>query len=458
MPATSPSTIAVHANSFPDFTGIKVNGRYELVDFLGSGTFGVVYKAIDHNTDCQLVAMKILRKAGRTDAQLAVVKREVAMHDLASDIKGVVRLIDAFDDHEWCYMVLEFCPGGDLFGQIVDKECYFDNDDLLRTAFLSLVDAVQACHDAEIAHRDLKPENILTSEDGSELYLADFGLASNEKMVREFGSGTHIYMSPECVGEMTSMQPYDPFLSDIWALGVVLINMISASHPWTQATSTDVQFRQFLKDPDFLYRAFPMSTGAQNIIRDTLRLHPAQRISLRGLREAIVSLDTFLRPVSELQYGLDEDAQPTATPGCWASLFPARPNSVPESTSNVFAIDLLCATSKTTVQVARHRSAGSAFNTPDVKAQSRSDTPTFGSCLCRLWSCSCSSSRTPSDMSSEEDLVTPDGSAGAIVVPSNLKMWEQMMMEAYDADVRGDHEQWRTVSVPGVLMARARSN
>ncbi len=179
--------------------GEKVNGRYELVDILGSGTFGVVYKAIDHDSDCQLVAVKIMRKAGRSDAELTVIKREVMLHNVVSDTKGVVSLIDAFDDDKWCYIVLEFCPGGDLFGQIVDKECYFGKDDCLRQAFISLVDAVQACHDAEIAHRDLKPENILTSEDGSELYLADFGLAANAKMVGDFGSVTHIYMSPgEC--------------------------------------------------------------------------------------------------------------------------------------------------------------------------------------------------------------------------------------------------------------------
>ncbi|KAI1791016.1 kinase-like domain-containing protein, partial [Ganoderma leucocontextum] len=280
--------MAAPATSFPDFTGGRVHGRYELVSFLGSGTFGVVYKAIDYDTDRQFVAVKIMRKAGRSDAELAVIKREVALHHVVSDTKSIVGLIDAFDDHEWCYIVLEFCPGGDLFRQIVDKECYFDNDKRLRQAFLSLVDAVQACHDAEIAHRDLKPENILTSEDGSELYLADFGLAANEKMVGDFGSGTHVYMSPECIGEMTAMQPYDPFLSDIWALGVILINMISGSHPWTQATTGDVHFRRFLKDPDFLYKVLPMSAGAHTIIRETLSLQPAQRISLHNLREAIL--------------------------------------------------------------------------------------------------------------------------------------------------------------------------
>ena len=269
----------------------------------------------------------------------------------------------------------------------------------------------------------------------------------------------------ECIGEMTAMKPYDPFPSDIWALGVVLINMISGAHPWMQATTTDAQFRQFLKDPDFLYRALPMSTGAYTILRETLRPQPAQRINLHDLREAIVSLDTFFRPMSEVHDAIGEDAQPqaTATPGCWASLFPPRPNSVPESTSSAFDIDFLCPPSKPTVRVARHRSAGPAFNPPNGRAQPRSDTlaSAFRTCLCSLWTCSCSTSRASSEVSSEENLVTPDGSTGASTASSNsnLKLWEQMMMEAYqEEEAHGDREHCqRKGSLPGVPI-RSRSH
>ena len=188
------------ADSIPDLTGNVVGGRYELIKLLGSGTYGVVYKAIDHGAlsyfHHQYVAVKVMRLSGRSDAELTVIKREVALHHIVGDTKGVVGFIDLVFNDEWCYIVLEFCRGGDLFEHITEKESYAGNDELLRKAFLSLVDAVQAIHDAEIAHRDLKPENILTNEDGSELYLADFGMATDEKMSTEFGRGTSIYMSP----------------------------------------------------------------------------------------------------------------------------------------------------------------------------------------------------------------------------------------------------------------------
>ena len=187
------------ADSFPDVTGYFLDDRYELIELLGSGSFGVVYKAIDYDIPegyDDVVAVKILPKAGQSAARLASIKREVAFHSTVADNEGVVTLLDTFDDAKWCYLVLEFCRGGDLFDQIVTNEAYLGDDELLREAFLSLVDAVQGCHDAGISHRDLKPENILTNKDGSRCYLADFGLASDQPLVREFGVGTGLYMSP----------------------------------------------------------------------------------------------------------------------------------------------------------------------------------------------------------------------------------------------------------------------
>lgn len=145
--------------SFPDFTGCIIQDRCQLYELLGSGSFGVIYKAIDlevADDDDSIVAVKVICLAGRSDCELA-----------ASDIKGVVTLFEASQDSELCFLVLEFYKGGDLFEQIVDKQTYLGNDKRLHKAFLSLVDTAQVCHDAGIAHRDLKPENVLTNEAGS---------------------------------------------------------------------------------------------------------------------------------------------------------------------------------------------------------------------------------------------------------------------------------------------------
>ncbi|TBU48293.1 kinase-like domain-containing protein [Dichomitus squalens] len=424
----------VAAKSLPNFIGTVIGERYHLTEELGSGSYGVVYKAVDLTND-NLVAVKVIRTVGRSPAELATIKREVALHSVVAHHESVVGLIDAFDTDEYCYMILEYIRGGDLFEQIVEKKSYQGKDELLRRAFVSLVDAVQACHDAKIAHRDLKPENILTSEDGSRLYLADFGLAMNQKMASDCGRGTSIYMSPEATGELTARQPFDPYLNDIWALGVILVNMITRQNPWSKATSRDADFSQFIMGPEFLLKEFPMSKGAFAIIREILDLHPAKRISLRALRKAILSLDTFFRLPSQRGYVVREHEHPTTEL--------ATSESELRSTTEASEIDITCTASEPLVRVARDCSAGSAVDL--TMAQ-----------LGLPDSSSCPSSRASSGFSDEEIVITPEGTTFTTTsFSSKATMWERMMVEDYYKEVRGGHG-WQNGSASQILEARYR--
>ncbi len=187
------------AVSIPDLIDCVVEKRYKLVQLLGAGTYGVVYKALDLQSPSMshphYRAIKILKKAGRTPKEIATIRREIALHSAVSHHPNVVNLHDAYDDSEYFYIILDYHSGGDLFELVIGKEMYAHNDELVRSAFLSIIDAVQACHDANISHRDLKPENFLMSEDGSTAYLADFGLATNKLIADDF-CGTNIYMAP----------------------------------------------------------------------------------------------------------------------------------------------------------------------------------------------------------------------------------------------------------------------
>lgn len=91
---------------------------------------------------------------------------------------NVVSLLRIVETPAIIYLVLSFCPSGDLFTAIVEKNLYINHDQAITHAFLQLLDAVAYCHDRGVYHRDLKPENILISEQG-QLMLADFGLASD---------------------------------------------------------------------------------------------------------------------------------------------------------------------------------------------------------------------------------------------------------------------------------------
>ncbi|RPD53128.1 kinase-like protein [Lentinus tigrinus ALCF2SS1-6] len=288
------------AASLPNFAGRTIKGHYILTEKLGFGGWGVVYKAIDtrklSDSPARHRAIKIMAKAGLTLKHLKAFRREVVLHVAVASHPNIITIHDAFADDEYLYIVLDYCPGGDLLDHIVANS-YRSNHELLRSAFVSLLDAVQYCHEHKIAHRDLKPQNVLVSEDGSKVFLADFGLATAERMTEEHGWGTPTHMAPECHKSPFGKTPrYDTHAADVWALGVILMNMLTGRGLWTKTYRTDVFFMRFIHDPNYFYNTFPeLSMGVCDILTRIFTLEPLERISVRKLREAILNLDTFLR-------------------------------------------------------------------------------------------------------------------------------------------------------------------
>lgn len=192
-----------HSN-MPDLSGrIINNGRYQLIRPLGSGAYGVVYRALDlafatpsSSKTSPRLAIKVLRKEGLSSSAARRVRREVSAHRKMSRHPNVVSMHGAFEDADCVYIVLDYCPGGDLFGKIVDEKMYFGKDELVKSVFFQILDAVETCHRKLIFHRDLKPENILASQDGTKIYLTDFGLATGNQVSETFGCGSSYYMSP----------------------------------------------------------------------------------------------------------------------------------------------------------------------------------------------------------------------------------------------------------------------
>ncbi|KAI0076543.1 kinase-like protein [Panus rudis PR-1116 ss-1] len=288
-----------------DFTACVVgDGRYQLIQKLGEGGYGVVYRAEDlqaSSSSTAEVAIKILRKAGLSEREATNVRRELGLHKAMSDHPHVVTMHDAFEDKHYVYIVLEYCPGGDLFSKVVEQGLYFRDDELLRKVFLQIIDALHACHRKRICHRDLKPENILSNEDGSEVYIADFGLATMESSVKVFKCGSSKFLPlSECIGEETERVAYSPKHADIWALGVLLVNMVTARSPWEKAVTTDDCFHDFLVDPTFLPDMLPISKGLHQILLRMFELEPLDRISLVDLRKEIAKLDTFFATDEEV--------------------------------------------------------------------------------------------------------------------------------------------------------------
>lgn len=165
------------------------------MSILGIGAYGVVYQAIDLYTQIPY-AVKALPKAGLDARQLRFQRREIALHHQASQHPNVVSLIRILDSADCTFVVIEFCPEGDLFSNITEQGQFVGDDERAKHAFLQILDAVQYCHSIGIYHRDLKPENILVTDQGRTVKLADFGLATTDAITSDFGCGSTFYMSP----------------------------------------------------------------------------------------------------------------------------------------------------------------------------------------------------------------------------------------------------------------------
>ena len=203
-------------------------GRYILKGEIGHGAFSTVRLCQDGETG-QFYACKIIARS------------RLLMHNLESRFEneirinqqlhhpGVVALYDLLKDDSNFYIIVEFCPNGELFSHVVDQGRL---DESQAKIFISQVlFALQYVHSLGICHRDLKPENLLLDQYGM-VKISDFGLS---RFVGPNGlvstpCGSPCYASPECV----SGHPYDGRKSDIWSCGVISYAILTGQLPWTK--------------------------------------------------------------------------------------------------------------------------------------------------------------------------------------------------------------------------------
>ncbi|KAI9044406.1 serine/threonine-protein kinase [Aspergillus affinis] len=299
LPTPPPSPPIARCYAPEDRLGLLLANRLELTSVLGVGAYGVVYTAVDIHTNV-LYAVKALNKTGLDHRQLKYQQREIKLHHLASQHPNVVSLVRIMDSLDCTYVVIEFCPEGDLFSSITEKGNFIGNDPLVKRVFLQILDAVHFCHSVGIYHRDLKPENILVTDQGLTVKLADFGLATADPFTSDFGCGSTFYMSPEC--QQPNPRPmswYESAPNDVWSLGVILVNLMCGRNPWKRASIEDSTFRAYLKDPMFLKSILPLSDEMICILSRIFECDPRKRITIPELRNLILDCPQFtMNPVT----------------------------------------------------------------------------------------------------------------------------------------------------------------
>ena len=289
----------------PNMAGKTIgSGKIKLVEEIGTGGFGAVYRALEIKTG-SVLAVKCVRKRREKPGRET---REISLQRLVCGHPNIVSVRGFYDDEGFVYAALDYCPGGDLFTAVVERGVFDMRDGLIKTAYLQILDAVDWCHNLRIAHRDIKPENVLCNEDYSMMYLADFGLASQDAFSKDFGRGSPFYLSPgklypfsftpfteaasECLDEHRKFIPYSPFKADVWALGVVLVNMITRHNPWHLASVKDPLYAEYLRSPSSLAVMLSISPATLTILKRVFIPH-GLRMTIPELRKRIEAVESF---------------------------------------------------------------------------------------------------------------------------------------------------------------------
>src|SRR6185436_18408505 len=213
-------------------------GKFALVERLGKGSSGTVYKALDTFSG-QEVALKVLDESLFQGDRINEMSRQQFMNEasLAGRLQHphIASILEACIDEKSGYIAVEYVPGGDL-SNAVTPGGLLKIEDVFEIA-VKCCGALDYAHRQGIIHRDIKPANLMVAE-GTQIKIVDFGAAllSNTQHTQIQDVGTPSYMSPEQVrgGDALSFQ------SDMFSLGVVLYGLFTGQRPFSGETVTQL--------------------------------------------------------------------------------------------------------------------------------------------------------------------------------------------------------------------------
>ena len=265
----------------------KIISHYKIVEKLGGGGMGVVYKAQDTKLD-RMVALKFLPPHLHLDDEAE--KRFISEAKAASsfDHPNICTIYDINKtDDDQLYIAMACYDGETLKKKLEHGPIKIDE---VVDYSINIADGLQRAHEAGITHRDIKPANIMTTKRG-EVKILDFGLAKtlNDPGFTKIGTtmGTAAYMSPEqAKGTEVNHQ------SDIWSLGVVMYQMLTGKAPFKGDYEQAVIYSILNEEPEPITKyAANCSSIVVRIVKKCLEKDPANRY--QTVSELLQDLELF---------------------------------------------------------------------------------------------------------------------------------------------------------------------
>ena len=264
--------------------------RYELLEHVGGGGMADVYRAHDQLLD-RYVAVKILHAQFANDEEFIEKFRREAQGAAKLSHPNIVNIYDVGKEGTKHYIVMEYVAGETLKDRI-QREGRLSVAESLRMA-REIAEALEHAHANNLVHCDIKPHNILVTE-ANHLKVADFGIARAVTASTMTYSGTVVgsvhYFSPE-QAKGSAISPK----SDVYALGVVLYEMLTGAVPFTGETPVSIALKHLQETPVSIRKVDPeIPTLVEAIVLKAMEKDPVNRFTSTEMIQAIIRAERTL--------------------------------------------------------------------------------------------------------------------------------------------------------------------